>query len=107
MDDTSLQHSMEVWGAAKGLADQGSGPTHQKGDQRVCADHTGITVLTLWGKFPPRCWKGCRLLNLIKEEKGRFCPGCARMDQLLTLARILEGGWEYPHPVCMCFVDLE
>ena len=28
-------------------------------------------------------------------------------DQLFTLARILEGAWEYAHPVYMCFVDLE
>ena len=25
----------------------------------------------------------------------------------LTLARILEGAWEYAYPVYMCFVDLE
>uniref|UniRef100_A0A6Q2YV91 Protein kinase domain-containing protein n=1 Tax=Esox lucius TaxID=8010 RepID=A0A6Q2YV91_ESOLU len=28
-------------------------------------------------------------------------------DQLFTLARILEGAWEYAHLVYMCFVDLE
>ena len=27
--------------------------------------------------------------------------------QLFTLARILEGAWEYTHPVYMCFMDLE
>ena len=28
-------------------------------------------------------------------------------DTLFTLARILEGAWEYAHPVYMCCVDLE
>ena len=29
------------------------------------------------------------------------------MDQIFTLAMILEGAWEYAYPVYMCFVDLE
>ena len=29
------------------------------------------------------------------------------VDQLYTLARVLEGAWEFAKPVHMCFVDLE
>ena len=29
------------------------------------------------------------------------------MDQLYTLARVLEGAWEFAQPVYTCFVDLE
>ena len=36
-----------------------------------------------------------------------FRPGRGTLDQLYTLGRILEGAWEYPQPVYMCFVDLE
>lgn len=43
----------------------------------------------------------------IEVEQCGFCPGHGTTDQLFTLARILEGAWEYAHPVYMCFVDLE
>ena len=39
--------------------------------------------------------------------RSGFRPGRGTTDQLFTLARILEGAWEYAHPVYMCFVDLE
>lgn len=29
------------------------------------------------------------------------------MDQLLTLAKSMQGAWEYAHPAYMCFVLLE
>ena len=43
----------------------------------------------------------------IQEEQCGFRPGRGTTDQLFTLAGILEGAWEYAHPVYMCFVDLE
>ena len=43
----------------------------------------------------------------IEEEQCGFHPRRGTTDQLFTLARILEGVWEYAHPVYMCFVDLE
>lgn len=39
----------------------------------------------------------------IKEERCRVHPGYGKSNLLLTLARILEGAWEYAHPVCMLF----
>ena len=36
-----------------------------------------------------------------------FRPGRGTVDQLFTLAGLLGGAWEFPHPVYMCFVDLE
>ena len=42
-----------------------------------------------------------------EEEQCGFRSGRGKTDQIFTLARILEGAWEYAHPVYMCFVDLE
>ena len=43
----------------------------------------------------------------IQEEQCGFRPGRGTLDQLYTLARVLEGAWEFAQPVHMCFVDLE
>ncbi|XP_075957732.1 E3 ubiquitin-protein ligase CBL-B-B isoform X1 [Anarhichas minor] len=43
----------------------------------------------------------------IQEEQCGFRPGRGTVDQLFTLARLLEGFWEFAQPVYMCFVDLE
>ena len=43
----------------------------------------------------------------IEEEQCGFRPGRRTTDQIFTLAKILEGAWEYAYPVYMCFVDLE
>ena len=43
----------------------------------------------------------------IEEEQCGFRPGRGTVDQLFTLARVLEGAWEFAQPVHMCFVDLE
>ncbi|TWW79365.1 hypothetical protein D4764_10G0003950 [Takifugu flavidus] len=53
----------------------------ESGDQRVCFNYRGITLLSL--------------------------PGRGTTDQLFTLAGVLEGSWEFAQPVHMCFVDLE
>ena len=44
---------------------------------------------------------------LIQEEQCGFCPGRGTLDQLYTLARVLEGAWEFAQPVHVCFADLE
>ncbi|KAK5900173.1 hypothetical protein CesoFtcFv8_009573 [Champsocephalus esox] len=76
-------------------------PLFKKGDQRVCANYRGITLLSLPGKVYSK------VLDRIEEEQCGFRPGRGTTDQLFTLARILEGAWEYAYPVYMCFVDLE
>ena len=43
----------------------------------------------------------------IEEEQCGFRRGRGTTDQLFTLARILEGAWEYAYSDYMCFVDLE
>ena len=43
----------------------------------------------------------------IQEEQCGFRPGRGTLDQVYTLARVLEGDWEFAQPVHMCFVDLE
>uniref|UniRef100_A0AAQ4PNU2 Reverse transcriptase domain-containing protein n=1 Tax=Gasterosteus aculeatus aculeatus TaxID=481459 RepID=A0AAQ4PNU2_GASAC len=41
----------------------------------------------------------------IEEEQCGLGRGTT--DQLFTLSRIIDGAWEYAHPVSMCFHDLE
>ena len=85
-------------------------PIFKKGDQRVCANYRGITLLSLPGKVYSKVLER-RVRPIvepqIEEEQCGFRPGRGTTDQLFTLARILEGAWEYAQPVYMCFVDLE
>ncbi|KAK3561362.1 hypothetical protein QTP86_030660 [Hemibagrus guttatus] len=57
-------------------------PLFKKGDQRVCSNYRGITLLSLPGKVYSR----------VLERRVR---------------PVLEGSWEFAQPVHMCFVDLE
>ena len=85
-------------------------PLFKKGDQRVCANYRDITLLSLPGKVYSKVleWRVRPIVEpQIEEEQCGFRPGRGTTDQLFTLARILEGTWEYAHPVYMCFVDLE
>ncbi|MDF4367286.1 reverse transcriptase domain-containing protein, partial [Vibrio parahaemolyticus] len=76
-------------------------PIFKKGDQRG---------LSLPGKVYSRVLEK-RVQSIvepqIEEEQCGFCPGRGTVDQLFTLARVLEGAWEFAQPVHMCFVDLE
>ncbi|KAK3506039.1 hypothetical protein QTP70_003193, partial [Hemibagrus guttatus] len=85
-------------------------PLFKKGDQRVCSNYRGITLLSLPGKVYSRVLER-RVRPLveprIQEEQCGFRPGCGTLDQLYTLHRVLEGLWEFAQPVHMCFVDLE
>ncbi|CAJ1080918.1 hypothetical protein D4764_15G0006070 [Xyrichtys novacula] len=85
-------------------------PFFKKGDQRVCSNYRGITLLILPGKTYARVLEK-RIRSIveprIEEEQCRFRPGRGTTDQLFTLARVLEGRWEFAQPVHMCFVDLE
>ncbi|KAK3509001.1 hypothetical protein QTP70_015948 [Hemibagrus guttatus] len=57
-------------------------PLFKKGDQRVCSNYRGITLLSLPGKVYSR----------VLERRVR---------------PVLEGLWEFGQPIHMCFVDLE
>ncbi|KAK5904105.1 hypothetical protein CesoFtcFv8_005702 [Champsocephalus esox] len=85
-------------------------PLFKKGDQRVCANYRGITLLSLPGKVYSKVLER-RVRPIvepqIEEEQCGFRPGRGTTDQLFTLAKILEGAWEYAYPVYMCLVDLE
>lgn len=53
------------------------------------------------------CWKeeSDRLSNLgLKSSSADSAPV---VEQLFTLARLMEGSWEMPKPVYTCFADLE
>ena len=85
-------------------------PLFKKGDRRVCSNYRGITLLSLPGKvFSGVLQRRVRRIvePRIQEEQCGFRPGRGTVDQLYTLRRILEGAWEFAHPVHMCFVDLE
>ena len=85
-------------------------PLFKKRNQSVCANYRAITPLSLPGNaYSKVVERRVRLLvePQIEEEQCGFCPGRGIMDQLFTLTRILEGAWEYAHPVYMSFVDLE
>uniref|UniRef100_A0AAQ4RS36 Reverse transcriptase domain-containing protein n=1 Tax=Gasterosteus aculeatus aculeatus TaxID=481459 RepID=A0AAQ4RS36_GASAC len=85
-------------------------PLFKKGDQRACANYRGITLLSHPGKVYSKVLER-RVRPIveprIEEEQCGFRPGRGTTDQLFTLSRIIEGAWEYAHPVYMCFVDLE
>ena len=69
-----------------------------------------ITLLSLPGKVYAKVLER-RIRSIvepqIEEEQCGFRPGRGTVDQLFTLARVLEGAWEFAQPVHMCFVDLE
>ncbi|GAA6107214.1 uncharacterized protein LOC114443009 [Tachysurus ichikawai] len=85
-------------------------PLFKKGDRRVCSNYRGITLLSLPGKVYARVLER-RIRPIveprIQEEQCGFRPGRGTLDHLYTLARLLEGSWEFAQPVHMCFVDLE
>ena len=85
-------------------------PLFKKGDQRVCANYRGITLLSLPGKVYAKVLER-RVRPIvepqIQEEQCGFRPGRGTTDQIFTLAGILEKAWEFAYPVYMCFVDLE
>ena len=85
-------------------------PLFKKGDQRMCANYRGITLLSLPGKVYAKVLER-RVRPIvepqIQEEQCGFRPGRGTTDQLYTLAGILEKAWEYAYPIYMCFVDLE
>ncbi|TWW57306.1 hypothetical protein D4764_07G0000250 [Takifugu flavidus] len=85
-------------------------PIFKSGDQRVCYNYRGITLLSLPGKVYARVLeKRIRLIvePLIEEEHCGFRPGRGTTDHLFTLGGVLEGSWEFAQPIHMCFVDLE
>ena len=85
-------------------------PLFKKGDQRVCANYRGITLLSLPGKVYAKVLER-RVRPIvepqIQEEQCGFRPGRGTTDQIYNLTGILEKAWEYAYPVYMCFVDLE
>uniref|UniRef100_A0A8C6KT40 Reverse transcriptase domain-containing protein n=1 Tax=Nothobranchius furzeri TaxID=105023 RepID=A0A8C6KT40_NOTFU len=85
-------------------------PIFKKGDLRVCSNYRGITLLSLPGKVYSKVLER-RVRSIvesqIEEEQCGFRPGGGTVDQLYTLARVMEGAWEFAQPIHMCFMDLE
>ena len=72
-------------------------PTFRKGDQRVCSNYRGITLLSLPGNIYSRVLE--RRLRPIVEpqlqvEQCGFRPVHGTVDQLFTLAGLLGGGMD-------------
>ena len=85
-------------------------PHFKKGDQRVCSNYWGITLLIIPGQvYSGMLVKRVQLLLApqIQEKHLDFRPGCGTLDQLYTLERVMEGAWMFVQSVQMCFVHLE
>ena len=81
-------------------------PLFKKGDQRLCANYRGITLLSLPGKvFSKVLERRIRPIvePQIQEEQCGFRPGHGTTDQLFTLSRILEGAWKFAQP-CVLWI---
>uniref|UniRef100_A0A8C6PJP1 Endonuclease/exonuclease/phosphatase domain-containing protein n=1 Tax=Nothobranchius furzeri TaxID=105023 RepID=A0A8C6PJP1_NOTFU len=85
-------------------------PIFKKGDLRVCSNFRGFTLLSLPGKVYSKVLER-RVQSIvesqIEEEQCGFSPCRGTVDQLYTLARVMEGAWGFAQPIHMCFVDLE
>ena len=62
----------------------------------------GIILLRLHGKVNSMVLE--RRVQLlvepqIQEEQSSFCPGHRTLEQIYTLARVLEGAWKFAAPV--------
>lgn len=60
----------------------------------MCSSYQDITPLSLPGKAS--VW-------VLERQPYRSCPGRGTVDQLFTLAGLLEWSWGFEHPVNMCF----
>ena len=70
----------------------------------------GFTFISLPGKVYSRVLENKVHLVIdpwIQEKQCGFHPGRRTLDQLYTLARVLEGAWHFAQPVHICLVDLE
>ncbi|MGH2507006.1 MAG: reverse transcriptase domain-containing protein [Ktedonobacteraceae bacterium] len=102
-----------VWSTGRAPMDWQTGvvvPIFKKGDQRVCSNYRGITLLSLPGKAFARVLHS-RLTEVvdhkIQEEQCGFRRGRGTTDQLFLLQQIVEKAWEFAQPVYISFVDLE
>ncbi|TWW59092.1 hypothetical protein D4764_06G0006220 [Takifugu flavidus] len=105
-DDQEVDHPI----SGVEVAETGVVVPIKSGDERVCSNYRGITLLSLPGKvYASVLEKRIRLIvePLIEEEQCGFRPGRGTTDQLFSLAGVLEGSREFAQPVHMCFVDLE
>ena len=78
--------------------------------KRVCSNFWGIILLSLPGKVYLRVLERRIWLLVepqIQDEQCGFCPGHGTLDQLYTLAGILEGALEFAQPVHICLLDPE
>ena len=98
MAGTPLQCHIEIRDSACGLADHIDGSNFKKGTAGCASAIRGSHYSASREKLMSGCWRG---------GSGRLFPGSGTVDKLFTLAKILEGSWEFAHPVYMCFVDLE
>lgn len=70
--------------------------------ERVCSSYRGNTHCSASPrKFYLECWKGDTNHCRIRRSNA---PGCGTVDQRFILAGVLEGSWEFNHPVqTMCW----
>ena len=74
----SMQHCVDMGGCTFGVENRCSGSPFKNGDQRVCSNYRGNTLLSLPGKVSPRVLeRRVQLLTepRIQEEQWGICPG--------------------------------
>jgi len=101
---------MGVRDSAHGLADWGGGSQSQKGGPESVLELSWYHTTQPPGES--LCQSAGKKLRPLVEpqiqvEQCGLRLGRGTVDQLFTLARLLEGSWEFAQPFYMGFVDLE
>uniref|UniRef100_A0A146KQ35 RNA-directed DNA polymerase from mobile element jockey n=1 Tax=Lygus hesperus TaxID=30085 RepID=A0A146KQ35_LYGHE len=81
-----------------------------KGDNRECSSHRGISLLSvpgkLYGRILERRLRGEIEAELHEAQCG-FRPNRGTQDAIFTMRQIMEKAMEYGREVHACFIDIE
>jgi hypothetical protein len=81
-----------------------------KGNNRDCKNHCGISLLSVAGKLHSRILEG-RLREQVENHLGEaqrgFRPSRGTHDAVFTMRQLGEKGTEYDKQINLCFIDIE
>jgi hypothetical protein len=81
-----------------------------KGDNRDCKNHHGISLLCVAGKLYSRILEGRlrqQVENHLEEVQCGFRPNRGMQDAIFSIRQLAEKGIEYGKQIQLCFVDIE
>ena len=85
-------------------------PIHKKGDHTLCSNYRPINLLSHSYKVVTK-WiherMKIRLSEVLGEEQAGFRAGRGTIDQVFTLAQIIEKSWEYNSSLYAVFIDFK